>query len=362
MPASPDDGAVYAARVTDVIVELELFLLRQLATEMRTGRDGSWERDALAALQRWRAAADRGVAGARERLVETVTTVLLAARADGQALALGDLADADVDPGRPRSPAEVVRRAEELARQLMGALEQTPRLLQQVYLDAVAAGAAEAAGGKVTRLQAAQHVLDRLGAQGVTGYRDRGGRNWSLSSYVEMAVRTEAGHQAVQGHVDALLDAGLSLVQVSDSPRECPLCRPWEGKVLSLTGFRGEAILPGMVNGTTVRVTVHGTLDEARAAGFQHPNCRHSVSAYLPGATPKLRPVSDPAGYEAGQRQRAIERRIREWKRREAVALDDAAVRVASAKVRAWQQELREHVEASGLKRLRRREQINVAT
>ena len=85
------------------------------------------------------------------------------------------------------------------------------------------------------------------------------------------------------------------------------------------------------------------------------------MSAYLPGVTVAGVAGRDPAGYEAGQRQRQIERSIRAWKRRQAVALDDAAARVASAKVREWQAALRAHVDANDLRRLTRREQIGRA-
>ena len=43
------------------------------------------------------------------------------------------------------------------------------------------------------------------------------------------------------------------------------------------------------------------------------------------------------------------------------MALDDAAARAAQAKVREWQERLREHVAANGLKRLSYREQIGKA-
>lgn len=361
MPASPADGAEFSSAVSDLVGELELWLLRLLASQLRTVRAESWEADALAALQRWRALAARGVAGAEERLQKAVAETILKARAEGMVLAAGDLRDLGVTMPVPAAATGATGAAETLAVQLVGVLSQTPRLIEPIYVEAVRAGASEVLGGKVTRLQAAQHVLDRLGSQGITGYRDATGRNWSLTSYVEMAVRTESGHQAVQGHVDALVEAGLDLVVVSDVPGECEMCRPWEGKVLSLTGQVGAVIMPSAVDDRSVRVDVAATLDEARRAGFQHPNCRHNVTAYVPGATRLRAPRQEPGAYEARQRQRAMERKVREWKRREALALDDAAAAKARGKVREWQGALRGHVREHDLKRLRRREQTGVA-
>ncbi len=64
-------------------------------------------------------------------------------------------------------------------------------------------------------------------------------------------------------------------------------------------------------------VHVAGTLDEARAAGLQHPNCRRNISAYLPSVTRAPAEHSqDPDGSGTGQRQHAVERSIRRWKNR----------------------------------------------
>lgn len=359
MPASPEDGARHAIRVTAIVEDLERMLLRQLAHDLATGADrDDWGQTALTRLRLWRARADAGVRGAQTRLADVVAEVLVAAHTEGYALALPDL-----PAGRPGpAPAgQVLEAADDLTRRVMGALQQTPRLLESVYRQAVTAGASEVLGGKVTRLAAAQHVLDRLLTNGVTGFRDVAGRNWSLVSYIEMAVRTGAGQSAVQGHVDALQSSGIDLVKVSDSPRECPTCRPWEGKILSLSGQVGAVLLPSATGGSAVRVDVAATLDEAKRAGLMHCNCTHSVSAYIPGATSRAPAKANPEGYAAKQRQREMERHIRAWKRRQVLALDDQAASQAAGKVRAWQSALREHVDSNDLKRLRTREQIGHA-
>ncbi|MBB2941952.1 hypothetical protein FB565_001656 [Actinoplanes lutulentus] len=112
--------------------------------------------------------------------------------------------------------------------------------------------------------------------------------------------------------------------------------------------------------GEPVRIDVEATLDSARASGFQHPNCRHSVRSYLPGITklPK-QPTADPKGDEARQRQRAIERSIRKSKERELSALTPEDAAKAHAKVQLWQSQMRDHLAANpNLKRLLYREQI----
>jgi hypothetical protein len=111
-------------------------------------------------------------------------------------------------------------------------------------------------------------------------------------------------------------------------------------------------------DGRMVPVDVAGSLDEARHAGLQHPNCRHSVSAYTPGITRVEPAESDPEGYEAGQRQRAIERNIRKHKNRAAAAVTPEAKTAANAKVRQWQGKMRDHLaQHPDLRRNPKREQ-----
>lgn len=259
----------------------------------------------------------------------------------------------------------VQRLAAELTLQVVSTHTQILRWTDDAYRTAVAAGNIDALLGVKTRRQATQSALDRLLANGVTGFVDRAGRRWNLASYVEMATRTGVAHAAVQGHLDRLGMAGRDLVIVSNAPQECLLCRPWEGKVLSINNFsRGRThVEHATVDGRMVSVDVAGSVSQALAAGLLHPNCRHSLSIYLPGVTRIPTDTADPEGDAARQKLRYLERGVRSWKLREAGALDDDAARHARGKVREWQAAIREHVAATehlGINRLRVREQINL--
>jgi hypothetical protein len=164
-------------------------------------------------------------------------------------------------------------------------------------------------------------------------------------------------------------------VIVSDAPLECPLCAPWEGEVLSLGPESGPrtiraeaAIQPTGLRAAlrppeTVAVHVAGSLVEARASGLFHPNCRHSLSAYLPGVTTRPPHHATPGTtYADTQRQRAIERNIRAWKRRQVAATTEKDRRRAGVFVRQWQAKARLHVDAHpDLRRNPVREQVGVA-
>ncbi|WP_344161676.1 phage minor capsid protein [Nocardiopsis rhodophaea] len=232
------------------------------------------------------------------------------------------------------------------------------------YRSAVAGATARMLAGGQTRREAAQAAWAALVDRGVLGFTDRAGRRWRLHTYVEMAARTASARAAVQGQDDRLGALGVDLVYVSDHGQECPLCRPWEGKILHrVSGPTGEIRVPHALTDEPMTVEVAGTLAEARGKGLFHPNCRHSISAYLPGVTTIPTPVAEPAAYEARMRQREIERKIRRWKEQATAATTDEARTAARRRVRAWHAEMRQHLaNHPELKRLRYREQVGAGS
>jgi len=219
------------------------------------------------------------------------------------------------------------------------------RKSQDIYRSVIAEASEQVLTGARTRTEAAQDALNRFANRGVTAFVDNAGRSWEMATYAEMAVRSATGQAAVQGHFDRLQANNRDLVIVSDSPEECPLCRPWEGKVLSISGEDPE----------------RPSVQEARDAGLWHPNCTHSAGLYVPGLTRPLEGRDNPAGYEQRQEQRYNERQIRKWKRREAVAITDNARAKAKRKVREWQARQREFIDATERRRRYDRESITRA-
>lgn len=347
MAISPNDGERFARPAADGFRDVELGVFARIRRALLPGisREG-WASERLAAMPRLRRAIGALIPGLREQTATEVRQAILDAHGIGARAADTDLTDLGL-PALPDSDQPHARRiADVVVQDFEPVYARILRESLDVYRGVIAQASQPVLAGEATRLQAAQRALDDFAARGITGFTDRRGRNWELAAYVEMAVRTATGRAAVQAHVDQLRAAGHDLVMVSDAPWECPLCRPWETRVLSISGSTAG----------------YPTLGEARAAGFQHPSCRHSISLWQPGIS---RPPEQPEGdvtYEDTQRQRAIERHIRSWKRRQAAALDDAERRRAGAKVRAWQQAAREHVAAhDALRRKPAREQIRSA-
>jgi hypothetical protein len=359
-----------AAVVGDLYGEAERALQEKIARALAAGHESPrWADEKLAAVGPLRRAAQaivRLLTGTADRDVRALVADVWR---DGRANALSDLAEL-LAPGTPlgRSVRAAKRYvpntgamealADAIVGELRGLHERITRGVVDTYRAVISTTVARVTTGANTRREATQAAWATFVDRGVTGFTDRSGRHWQLSSYAEMATRTVAARAAMQGRQDAQQDAGARLVVVSDHPQECALCRPWEGKVLALWGETGTVTEPHELTDEPVTVHVAATLAQAREAGLHHPNCRHAVTAYLPGVT-RLRPAQpDPQGDAARQRQRAIERQIRAWKMRQAGALTPDAKRSAGGKVRAWQEKMRAHLAANpGLKRQTHREQ-----
>lgn len=204
----------------------------------------------------------------------------------------------------------------------------------------------------VTPSYAQAQAWRELTQNGVTGFVDKSGRNWQLSAYVEMAVRTSVQRAYNAVHLERMLFLGISYFTVTDDGHPCPKCFPWQNRILT----DGPMENP--------EVPVSSTIQIATAAGLWHPNCRHVLVPFIPGTT-VLGPVrewsdADQARYDSTQKQRAIEREIRKAKQAAENAADAQVASEARADVRAAQAAMRRHLAQTGLVRRPRREQLNL--
>lgn len=373
MPVSPALAEDLAQRVRELYDEAEGVLLERLAAALEADIDSPrWAELKLASIGNLRNGVEEIAAALQTDTTGAVAEALITAYNRGRQAAVAELGALDI--GRelaarralPNAPA-VDRLAASYAQDTRPLYARITRAVVDTYRSIVArvSGAQLLTG--ITRRDASQRALDAFAQRGVTGFIDSSGRRWDMASYAEMAVRSVTARAAIDGHIDALAEIRVGLVIVSDAPLECPVCRPWEGEILTLGASAGPHTVRAQHelhdDGRTVAVHVAGSLLEARAAGLFHPNCRHSLGAYLPGVTTRPPHHATPGTtYEDTQRQREIERHIRSWKRRAAAAMDDASRRKALAKVRQWQKTAREHVAAhEDLRRKPAREQIGSA-
>jgi hypothetical protein len=360
-----------AATVAQLYREAESALTRQIADRLANGMDHPYAETKLDAIRKLQRAARTILATLNNRVGPVVRQSIADAYRNGWGSAVEDLpkewfAKSGIGQDAARARQEVPNTAaiESIATAVVQDIGEKSRNVLRDVVDAFrsvqTAAAARVLTGIQTRRQTSQAAWQRLVDQGITGFTDSAGRRWKLSSYVEMVARTNAQRAAVQAQTDRLGSLGVPLVYISNAPQECRLCRPYEGKILSLDGRAGKRTVAHQLTDKPVTVVVKATLPEAMAAGLFHPNCRHSASAYLPGLT-KLPegPTEDPEGDKARQRQRALEREIRKHKERSAAALTPEGKQAADARVRDWQKELRNHLAAHpDLKRLSYRERI----
>lgn len=190
----------------------------------------------------------------------------------------------------------------------------------------------EAAGSGWTAASA--KMTQELKNNGITAYVDKAGRNWSISDYGNMAVRTTAR----QAEVAAVLSSSEDdLWQISSVGSTCPVCAPLEGRVYSKSGLNPNYPPLTLAFG---KVDKNGPDDLSNTYLNIHPNCLHSLMRYTTkGKTPEqiqkdidfsdptLNPITrDPrtkkqiAAYKAKERQRRkLLNDIKQWKRYKSV-------------------------------------------
>ncbi|MFI0268573.1 phage minor capsid protein [Streptomyces luteogriseus] len=370
MPVSPSMAEDLAAAVADLYEAAEGVLIERIRRALAEGIDSPvWAELKLAALGSLQAAIDEVIAALQLDASGAIHQAVAEAYDRGQQAAVAELGALGV--GQAAAAAVVLPTAPVVDRLAQAVIADTGpvhvRMLRQsmdVYRDVISRAAAGPVLGAQSRRQAAQAAFDDFARRGVRGFVDQSGRSWELRTYTEMATRSAVGRAAVEAHSDRLGAAGVELVIVSQAPEECEQCRPWERKILTRTGAPGERAVQvehATEDGEMVTVEVAGSLPEARGRGLMHPNCRHTVSAYLPGVSrvPKVQPSR--GTYEDSQRQRYLERQVRKWKRLEGAAMDEATARARRARVRAYQARIRELVTETGLPRKRHREQLTTA-
>ncbi len=123
-------------------------------------------------------------------------------------------------------------------------------------------------GAEGSPASARKNLVETLQKQGQTGFVDRAGRRWSLDSYADMATRTVTRQAVTQGAITRMAAHGIDLARISVHASSCNVCKPWEGRLVSLDGsttdYEGEA------------VTDLGALPSG-GPPF-HPRCKHSLS------------------------------------------------------------------------------------
>ena len=204
-------------------------------------------------------------------------------------------------------------------------------------------------------------ATDTMVANGITGFVDHGGHQWSPEAYVAMDMRTTFHNVSRRAFWDRNQEYANDLYLVSQHPGARPLCYPWQCKVISrLNNRRWETDGAGQ----PVQVWAQNETSYGQPAGLFGVNCGHHPELFIPGATmvPEVRQNEEQNAkqYQESQTQRALERDFRQARLdlnvAQAQGAPDEELKRLRGKLRDADQALDRHVNETGRKRRRERE------
>jgi len=186
---------------------------------------------------------------------------------------------------------------------------------------------------------------------GLPGFVDAAGREWTPEAYASVLTRTSGTQCATESQLARMDDLGLDLVEISSHVGARPKCAPYQGRIFSRSGASDQ--YPSLAD------TSYGD-----PGGLFGVNCRHVMYPYIPGTKKTYSPYPEKQNekaYETSQKQRKLERDIRYAKRE----LDNVTktgvseeIQAAKQKVLHAQARMRQFIDETGRRRDYDREQI----
>lgn len=196
---------------------------------------------------------------------------------------------------------------------------------------------------------------------GIAGFVDHGGHKWSPEAYVAMDVRTTMANTARAAVWERCEAYGDDLYQVSWHNAARELCFPWQAKVISRTDTVRDVEDD---EGNTVHVYAQSETSYGEPAGLFGINCGHYPIPFVPGFSRIRQPQQDAKeneeAYQQSQRQRYLERKLREEKRDLEVMKSQGAseeeLKWQLQRIRDASEDINEFCAKTGLTRRRNRE------
>jgi hypothetical protein len=223
-------------------------------------------------------------------------------------------------------------------------------------------GAGEVITGASAWNTAMHDAVKKMVANGLTGFIDHGGHRWSPEAYVAMDIRTTMFNTSRAAINERAQEYGCDLYQVSSHNGARPLCYPWQGKVISRSGWTGTV---EDLDGNKVTVHSESEIESFRyGGGLFGVNCGHYPMNFIPGVSTIKGEPQDPEEnektYAESQQQRALERKLRAERRdlevMKAQGADEAAIKAQRDKVRKASADIDKFCEDTGRTRRRNRE------
>lgn len=220
------------------------------------------------------------------------------------------------------------------------------RTMDDVYRQTLMRADTALQTGSVTLQKAIELAAEDFAKQGINCIEYRDGRRVNIADYAYMALKTSNTRAALLGGAKQRMALGIDTVRVSSYGGCSDTCLPWQGNVYIDDVF---AVFSGEVagdRGKSRNGIWYMLLSVAVKAGLFHPNCRHTLTAYREGAREPMRFDEEKVreNYRLEQKQRAMERKIRKWKRMEAAAYDPTVKKAYGNKIKEAQSELRDFI------------------
>ena len=203
--------------------------------------------------------------------------------------------------------------------------------------------------------------VQKMVENGITGFVDHGGHRWSPEAYVAMDVRSTMANTARAAVFERNEQYENDLVQVSWHNAARPLCFDWQCKVLSMENFSRTV---WDEEGDDVHVYALSETTYGEPAGLWGVNCGHYPIPFIPGfsrvRTPAQTKEENEKAYEDSQKQRYLERKLREEKRdlevMKAQGASEEELKEQRKRIRAASENIDAFCDETGLTRRRNRE------
>ena len=192
------------------------------------------------------------------------------------------------------------------------------RMMDDVYRQTLLKAETAVATGSQTIPKAIEEAVREFAKKGINCIEYRDGRRVNIADYVYMALRTANTRAGLLGQAKQRMSLGIDTVRVSSYNACSETCLPWQGGIYIDDVF---ATFDGEISGDKGKSkngNWYTLLSVAVRAGLFHPNCRHSLTTYTGNGkdSPKVDEEKARENYKLEQQQRALERKLRYWKRR----------------------------------------------
>lgn len=211
--------------------------------------------------------------------------------------------------------------------------------------------------------QALKRSISQLSEKGIYGFVDKAGRHWSPEAYMSMCIRTASHNASIDSIRAKQQDYNSDIFQISSHAGARPLCYPYQGKFYCW-GREGGTFTDG--RGVRHSYKPISSTSYGEPAGIFGINCGHYPLPQIPRVSIPSDGVEqnkeeNDREYALTQQQRALERRIRDAKRKESAFRAAGLTEEADAQkavIRSRQADMRAFIKNTGFKRQYDREQI----